>query len=77
MVMVPYAIMRDRMYLQLKEWLSHSLTEEARFSFIMEVIQGSYTESIVVLGIVLYKEAIQESWMNQVYGQEQSMNIQV
>jgi len=76
MVMVPYAIMRDRMYLQLKEWLSHSLTEEARFSFIMEVIQGSYTESIVVLGIVLYKEAIQESWMNQVYGQEQSMNIQ-
>jgi len=76
MVMVPYAIMRDRMYLQLKEWLSHSLTEEARFSFIMEVIQGSYTESIVVLGIVLYKEAIQESWMNQVYGQEQPMNIQ-
>jgi len=71
MVMVPYAIMRDRMFIQLKEFVS-ILTEEARFSFIMEVIQNSYTESIVVLGIVLYKDALHESWMKEVYGQSEN-----
>ncbi|ORX53807.1 hypothetical protein BCR36DRAFT_323122 [Piromyces finnis] len=67
MVMVPYAIMRDRMFIQLKEFVGR-LTEEARFFFIMEVIQNSFTESIVVLGIVLYKDALHEAWMKQVFG---------
>ncbi|ORY62044.1 hypothetical protein LY90DRAFT_668448 [Neocallimastix californiae] len=74
MVTVPYAIIRDRMYLLLKEFVSR-LTEQARFTFIMEVIQNSYTESIVVLGIVLYKDAIHEAWMEEVYGNSE-MNHQ-
>ncbi|OUM66421.1 hypothetical protein PIROE2DRAFT_59385 [Piromyces sp. E2] len=75
MVMVPYAIMRDKMFIQLKEFVS-VLTEEARFSFIMEVIQNSYTESIVVLGIVLYKDAHHEAWMKEIYGQSENNNKQ-
>jgi len=69
--MVPYAIMRDRMFIQIKEFVS-ILTEEARFSFIMEVIQNSYTESIVVLGIILYKDALHEAWMNEIYSQSKN-----
>ncbi|ORX82047.1 hypothetical protein BCR32DRAFT_267882 [Anaeromyces robustus] len=70
MVTVPYSIVRDKMYILLKEFIN-MLTEEAKYTFIMEVIQTSYTESIIVLGIVLYKDAINEAWIEEMYGTQE------
>jgi len=73
MVTVPYSLIRDKMYILLKEFIN-VLKDEAKYTFIMEVIQTSYIESIIVLGIVLYKDAIHEAWMEEIYGNQETNN---